>query len=782
MGKPINILSGSALLIISLILLSFTTAGNKTSGINTQTLDIETVNWLTKVGAAGGFVSDSVIIAIDDYIKEVKGLKYQSNSIRSSLLRENWFCGDYNASLVPIFVNGNGGATPIGFSTDINYNYPTNYTDTGAFSGKKGDGVSSFIKTGFIPSQTTEIGSADGHLMIFNMSDTVDAGGMGCRYGADGFYFYPHLQNGNTKFNITSSVESNVYLPAAKDYILVQRRTTSALDLYYRDNLITTVQNSYGYKANSDISFGGISNAGFVQNYSKLQIGGYSIGKTFTVPNQLIHYNAVKRLMSRLGRVIKKNSPTDFKSKLFTFTGDKLVVNYKSGTSGSIAFEIQDQNGNPYPGFSIDDCDPLTGDSFGQTVTWNNNSNLASLVNTPVFLRVNMSNSDLYSIQFKNKIAEINNSVNGYKCGTYKQFFADTLLFGYVLPVERKMNSPVKNPQPVISPVEDWEGNTIVTSYSNIAYSKSLFENQMAYKMWLLVRNNLGTFPSYYESFDGENWTKPLLESFKFNGSMDNNIITDKPYPGGLVTVIDDSLYNRSDSTRRYKSVYNTHTGSQNSFLNVSFSYDGIVWNPYSGNPVRNSGEDLSTSGWNPVLGKYLGYFRDSLGIRKVGRYISDDFINWTYTGTVLKPDANDIKTTHFYNMTVLFKDSVYWGFAGVLRLNAAGHEYPSNYTRTDNTTFIALLFSRDGINFVRCGNTQAFLNYGELGSWDDQNVYTIGVPVQIGNEYYIYYNGFNTKHFTDGNPPAPIDGGPPKSQVGLAKIGVDRFISLSNY
>ena len=35
---------------------------------------------------------------------------------------------------------------------------------------------------------------------------------------------------------------------------------------------------------------------------------------------------------------------------------------------------------------------------------------------------------------------------------------------------------------------------------------------------------------------------------------------------------------------------------------------------------------------------------------------------------------------------------------------------------------------------------------------------------------FYIYYNGFNFKHFNNGNPPPPADGGPVKSHIGLAK------------
>ena len=767
---------------ISIIFISFTAESEKSSFINPESLDTETISWLERVDSAGGSVSDSIISAVDDYIKEVKGLKFQTMNIRSLLLRENWFCGDFNASFVPVFVNGNGNSVPYGSGHDVNHNYSSSeYSETGLESGLKGNGVNRYIETGFNPYFIDEMGLNDAHLMIYSMSDTTDAGRFGCRKNSDGFYFYPKYHNGNTYFSVNSDTENSLIIPSSRNYILVQRNSSQSVNAFYRDNQLLNSQNSSVREPNMSIAIGAFNNTGVMSNYSALRLGGYSIGRSFSAPQQLVHYNAVIRLMSRLGRELPQGLQADFKSKLFTFTGNKLVINYQTGTNGSIAFELQDQDASPFNDFTIDNCIPATDNSLSHIVTWNSGNNLSSLVNTPVYLKIRMTNADLYSLQFQNSISNIDSSFSGFKAGAYKQFFADTLMFANSIPVQRKMHNPVKNPEPVISPTEPWEGNFIITTYSNIAYSKSIFTNQMSYKMWLSVSNSLGGFPAYYESPDGINWTRPNLESFKYNGNMNNNIMTDA-IPRGVVTVVDDSLYNQTDSTRRYKSVYNTHTTSTNSRLNVSFSYDGLLWIPYEGNPVRHGGEDLSSSGWNPVIGKYLGYFRDSLGIRKVGRYISNDWINWTYTGTVVKPEAYDIKTTQIYNMTVLFKDSVYWGFAGILRLNESGNENPPNPSRTDNTNFIALLFSRDGINFVRCGNTMPFVSYGEEGSWDDQMVYTIGVPVHVGNEYYIYYNGFNFKHFNNGNPPPPLNGGPQKSQIGLAKIGLDRFVSLSNY
>ncbi|MEO8447359.1 MAG: hypothetical protein ABI528_07685 [bacterium] len=768
-----------------LFLYSFSSDGNNENESSTgllNSLDPETLYWLERVDSAGGSVSDSVIAAIDDYVKEVKGLKYQSVSIRNQLLRENWFTGDFNSAFVPLFRNSNGSTYISGGYKDVNYNYPaSSYSDTGHSSGLAGNGTNRFVSTGFTPFLESEFGINDARLSIYSMSEQNDPGRSGCRdITGKGFYYYPKHLNGNSYLCLNTNTESNALIPSPSGYIMMQRSSQQNSDIYYKDNIIASTQSNVTNKPVIEMYIGAFNNNGAALNFMTSRLGGYSIGRSFTLQQENIHYNAVQRLMNRLGRQTSAQNEIDFKSKLFNFTGNNLVINYEAHLQGYLKFELQNASGTALTNFSINDCPAITGSNFSKIVTWNAGSNLSSIVNTPVYLRIVMSDADLYSLQFKNQIQQPDSIPNVFSIGTYKQFFADTLLFSNNIPALRKMNTPVKNPEPVISPTQAWEGDMLITTYSNIDYSYSSFADRMVYKTWLRsVADGLWRVPVYYESVDGTNWTRPNLESYKFNGNTNNNIISDAVFPGGLMTVVNDSAHT-TDSTRRYKSVYNMHTTAANSRLHVSFSYDGFIWTPYSGNPVRHIGEDLSSSGWNPVLGKYLGYFRDSLGIRNIGRYVSDDWINWIYTGTILKPDIGDIKTTGYYNMQVLFKDSVYWGFLGHFQMNANGDEEPVNPSRTDNTTFIELLFSRDGINFTRCGNRQAFINYGGLGEWDDQMIYTIGGPVNIGNEFYIYYNGFNFKHM--GNPPPPADGGPLKSHVGLAKIGVDRFVSLKAY
>lgn len=619
--------------------------------------------------------------------------------------------------------------------------------------------------------------------MVYGMSEGFETGRVGCRFDGIGFYLYPRYTNGNSYFNINSTSESSAPVPTLSGYIMAQRTNSQLNNLYCRDKLMTTVQNYSGnYKPNIGITIGAFNNGGNMNQFMSMRLGGYSIGRSFTPAQFTAHYNAVNRLMQRLGRILQSNIYKEIRSELFTFTGNNLYANFRTRPGGYIKFELQDQNGNPLQGFTFDDCQEISGDNFDYMVNWSGGSGLSQLANTPLYLKLRMKDADLFTLQFRNGTVPVDSSVAGYKAGAFKQFFADSLFFRNSPDFARIMHPAVKNPEPVISPEALWEGDYIITTYSNVGYSKSIEHDRMVYKMWLRCINSYGRVPVYYESFDGMNWMRPNIELFKFNGSAENNILSDAPYPGGLYTVVDDSAHNQYDSSRRFKSVYNTHPTYADSRLNISFSSDGIVWIPYSGNPVRYIGEDLSSCGWNASLGKYLGYFRDSLGIRKVGRYLSNDWVTWTYTGTVLKPESYDIKGTQFYNMSVLFKDSVYWGITGVLKLNANLEENPVNPSRTDNTVYLALLFSRDGINFQRCGNLMPLVDYGELGSWDDQMVYTAGVPVVVGNEFFIYYNGFNFKHYTNGATPPPYGGAIKKSHIGLAKIGVDRFISLTAY
>jgi hypothetical protein len=85
---------------------------------------------------------------------------------------------------------------------------------------------------------------------------------------------------------------------------------------------------------------------------------------------------------------------------LVTFAGRRLEVNYSTSAAGSLRIELQDPNGYPIPGFSLADCDELYGDCLDQRVSWAGRSELGGLVGTPLRLRFELRDADLFSFQF----------------------------------------------------------------------------------------------------------------------------------------------------------------------------------------------------------------------------------------------------------------------------------------------------------------------------------------------------------------------------------------------
>jgi hypothetical protein len=89
------------------------------------------------------------------------------------------------------------------------------------------------------------------------------------------------------------------------------------------------------------------------------------------------------------------------KSKVLTFTGKELEINYSTAAVGEIRIAIQDENGKDIPGFSMLDCQEIVGNEMSRTVKWNGSSDLSKLVSKPVRLHIYLKDADLYSIRFK---------------------------------------------------------------------------------------------------------------------------------------------------------------------------------------------------------------------------------------------------------------------------------------------------------------------------------------------------------------------------------------------
>ena len=79
----------------------------------------------------------------------------------------------------------------------------------------------------------------------------------------------------------------------------------------------------------------------------------------------------------------------------------ELIPNYSTSAAGSIRCEIQDEQGNPIPGFNLADCDEIFGDHIERPVAWRGQRELKALVGKKIRLQFKMKDADLYSIRFR---------------------------------------------------------------------------------------------------------------------------------------------------------------------------------------------------------------------------------------------------------------------------------------------------------------------------------------------------------------------------------------------
>jgi len=87
-------------------------------------------------------------------------------------------------------------------------------------------------------------------------------------------------------------------------------------------------------------------------------------------------------------------------TKPLTFKGRHLWVN-TNASSGTLLAEILDEYGTPLPGFTKEECEPVTADSVNHCVRWKHCSDVSSLEGKVVRLKFFLNNVKLYAFKFE---------------------------------------------------------------------------------------------------------------------------------------------------------------------------------------------------------------------------------------------------------------------------------------------------------------------------------------------------------------------------------------------
>ncbi len=371
--------------------------------------------------------------------------------------------------------------------------------------------------------------------------------------------------------------------------------------------------------------------------------------------------------------------------------------------------------------------------------------------------------------------------------GTQKQLFLDDYIVEETSDVRRMLNQPAKyTGNPVMIPLYPWEGKLSV--YGTVLRDP----DAGGFRMWYLGYGRMGipdmgvdNSASPWKGFDPRNllytvgyatsrdgifWERPNLGLVEYKGSRDNNLVMTDASPAAVIKDPRDP-----DPDRLYKSLFfeardpEDGTPNMGDGVSVAFSPDGLRWTKYEGNPVITRASDTHMLfGWDELHGKYVSYCRPSLHegnrTRRIGRSVSDDFLNWTLPEDVLVPDEQDPPGTEFYCMPVFKYEGLYFGQLSVF------HAYPEQpQIRFAGPMDIQLTASRDGKAWGRLGERKPFIPNGPPGAIDAGELMAAMAPVVMGDELWFYYCAGASEHGICGR----------SGSICLAKLRLDGFVSV---
>jgi hypothetical protein len=280
----------------------------------------------------------------------------------------------------------------------------------------------------------------------------------------------------------------------------------------------------------------------------------------------------------------------------------------------------------------------------------------------------------------------------------------------------------------------------------------------------------------YAESKDGLHWNFPKLNLLEWRGNKDNNVVwrgLDDKNRGAeqqIVTQIP------KEARRGYEYVMLYLSRG----LHLIGSHDGIHWDKSSDVKVHYMASDFPNNIlYDPVEKEFVMYCRakqmyrvgrgdilDTGESRRIARMTSKElWTSWTDQpqNILLADELDNVEAfNHFYAMMVQRHAGIYWGFLHPFKWNTDIHA--------------ELAFSRDGLQFDRLPTRPKLIPRGPEGSWDSGLIFTNYNWMEVGDEWWLYYNGWDGPHGATEN----VERGHFRiGGIGLATIQKERFISM---
>jgi len=122
------------------------------------------------------------------------------------------------------------------------------------------------------------------------------------------------------------------------------------------------------------------------------------VNANYATPN-----SELRRYTLRLDGFASLHAPYEggtFVSKPLTFSGHTFSLNFSTSAAGGLKVQLEQDDGTPYPGFELEDCNEIIGDEIARHVVWKNGSDVSALAEKTIRIRIVMKDADLYSLKF----------------------------------------------------------------------------------------------------------------------------------------------------------------------------------------------------------------------------------------------------------------------------------------------------------------------------------------------------------------------------------------------
>jgi hypothetical protein len=360
--------------------------------------------------------------------------------------------------------------------------------------------------------------------------------------------------------------------------------------------------------------------------------------------------------------------------------------------------------------------------------------------------------------------------VEPIEIGTVPQFVFDNFIVDNHWAIKYKRESVRR----VFHQPKKFAGNPVIAGeggYATVMRDQESGLFQMWYQTWTPspVKGKSGRYAiAYAESKDGVDWRLPNLGLLEWKGSKENNIVWTglNGKRGSQVYLLD--VPQKSRRGFRFVMLYGGIGGSH-----LIGSQDGIHWDRESNTPITTMHSDTQNAVvYDPRRNEFVMFCRakhiyrtfrgdilDTGASRRVARMSSPNL--WTLWDSspqnILVPDGKDEEAgfNFFYGMPTRYHAGIYWGFLWPFKMNSDIHS--------------ELAWSRDGFQFDRLPERPKLIERGADGAWDDGMVFSGYRWVEVGDQWWIYYAGWDGPHGTSDRSPG----------IGLVKLRKEGFISM---